>query len=300
MTKMKEIKCLIYGGLLMKLFSNPQTWVAMLITLVTVSLVASSGCVAASDVQNTVTASGSTALLPFSQSAQETFEKKYPQITIIVSGGGSLAGITQVAAGSISIGNSDIDLPFEFKDKGLIDYKVAITPFVFIAHPDVKIDNLTQQQYLDILTGKISNWKAIGGKDQKITIFHKDRYSGASVTIKQIVLKGASITDVSNTQESNTSVRTATATTPGSIGYIDASYVNNTVKMLGYNGVKYSVKNISNGKYPLYGFEHMYTKGAPTYEAKTLIDYIASKEFQEVYIEESGFLPMTKAPKGKI
>ncbi|MBP2653236.1 MAG: phosphate binding protein [Firmicutes bacterium] len=246
------------------------------------------------DVQGTVTASGSTALLPLLKPAQEEFQKKYSKVTVNIAGGGSFTGMNQVATGAVNIGDSDVAIPAELKDKGLVDHQVAVAPFVFVVNPSVTVENLTEQQYIDILTGKITNWKDVGGKDEKITIVHRAKSSGSRATISDIVLKGAAFTDNAVIQDSNGAVRAGIASTPGAIGYIDAAYVDNTVKALAYNGVKYAPENVLNKTYPVFAYEHMYTKGEPTGAVKAFIDYVMSKEFQETYVEKNGFLPMTK------
>lgn len=285
----------------MKLFRNIKICAAVMALVVGMSLVAGCGGkkeeAKGSEIQGTVTASGSTALLPLLKPAQEEFQKKYEKATVSVAGGGSFTGLNQVAAGSVNIGNSDVVATDEYKDKGLVDHQVAVAPFVFIANQDVSVDNLTQQQYVDIMTGKITNWKDVGGKDQKITLIHRAKSSGSRATIAEIVLKGAAFTDNAVIQDSNGAVRSAIASTPGSIGYVDAAYADSTVKSLAYNGEKYSATAVTSGKYPVYAYEHMFTKGEATGAVKAFIDYVMSKEFQETYVEKSGFIPMTKMKK---
>lgn len=287
----------------MKLSRKSKVLAAALALTVGVALVAGCGGAkkeepkAAQDVQGTITASGSTALLPLLKPAAEDFQKKYTKATVNLSGGGSFTGMNQVASGAVNIGNSDVFLPNELKDKGLVDHQVAVAPFVFIANPDVTVDGLTQQQYVDIMTGKITNWKDVGGKDEKITIVHRAKSSGSRATIADIVLKGAEFTDNAVIQDSNGAVRAGVASTPGAIGYVDAAYVDNTVKPLAYNGVKYTADAVINGQYPVFAYEHMYTKGEPTGAVKAFIDYVMSAEVQDKYVEKTGFIPMTKMKK---
>ncbi|WP_378954663.1 phosphate ABC transporter substrate-binding protein [Pelosinus sp. sgz500959] len=285
----------------MKFLQKNKIILTVAALLVGVSLIAGCGGkkeeAKAADVQGTVTASGSTALLPLLKPAQEEFQKKYAKATVTISGGGSFTGLNQVAAGSVNIGNSDVPATNEYKDKGLVDHQVAVAPFVFIVNQDVSVDNLTQQQYVDILTGKTTNWKDVGGKDQKITLIHRAKSSGSRATIAEIVLKGAPFTDNAVIQDSNGAVRSAIASTPGSIGYVDSAYADNTIKSLAYNGEKYSADAVANGKYPVYAYEHMFTKGEATGAVKAFIDYVMSKEFQETYVEKNGFVPMTKMKK---
>ena len=244
-----------------------------------------------------ISASGSTALLPLLKPAQEAFQDKYKDVTVNVAGGGSFTGMNQVAEGSVDIGDSDVNLPDEYKDKGLVDHKVVVEPFVFIVDKANKVDNLTKDQVICILTGKITNWKEVGGDDQKITLIHRAKSSGSRATISDVVLKGANFTDDAVIQDSNGAVRAAIASTPGAIGYVDAPYADDSVKVLKFDGVEYSAQNIIDGKYPIYGYGHMYTKGEPTGAVKAFIDYILSDEFQNSQVEKLGFIPVSKMKK---
>ncbi|QDR83344.1 phosphate ABC transporter substrate-binding protein [Sporomusa termitida] len=249
---------------------------------------------AQAELAGTVTASGSTALLPFLKPAQEEFQKKNAKVTVNIAGGGSFTGQNQVAAGSVNIGNSDVPLQDSLKDKGLVETKLVGIPFVFIVNTDVAVDNLTQQQYVDIFTGKVTNWQDVGGKNQKITIIHRAKSSGSRGAIAEIVLKGAAFTDNAVIQDSNGAVRAAIGSTPGAIGYVDAAYADQSVKTLAYNGVKYSINEVVNGQYPVFTYGRMYTKGEPAGAVKAFIDYATSNEFQEAYAEKNGFVPINK------
>lgn len=248
-------------------------------------------------VEGTVSASGSTALLPLLKPAQEEFQKMHDKVNINIAGGGSFTGMNQVAEGSVQIGNSDVNLPNDYKDKGLVDHKVVVEPFVFIANKELPVNNLTTAQVVDIMTGKVTNWKEVGGPDQAITIIHRAKSSGSRATIAEKVLKGAEFTDKAIIQDSNGAVRAAIANTPGAIGYVDAPYADQTVKTLDFDGVKYSPEAIISGKYTVWSYGHMYTKGEATGATKAFIDYVMSPEFQNTYVEKAGFIPVTKMSK---
>ena len=256
-----------------------------------------SGSGAGTELSGKVSASGSTALLPLLKPAQEAFQDAHEKVTVNVAGGGSFTGMNQVAEGSVDIGNSDVNLPDEYKDKGLVDHKVVVEPFVFIVDKANKVDNLTKQQVIDILTGKITNWSQVGGADQKITLIHRAKSSGSRATISDVVLKGAAFTDDAVSQDSNGAVRAAIASTPGAIGYVDAPYADDSVKVLKFDGVEFSAQNIIDGKYPIYGYGHMYTKGEPTGAVKAFIDFVMSDEFQNAQVEKLGFIPVSKMKK---
>lgn len=248
-------------------------------------------------IEGKISASGSTALLPLLKPAQEEFQNKHAKVTVNVAGGGSFTGMNQVAEGSVDIGNSDVNLPDDYKDKGLVDHKVVVEPFVFIVDKANNIDSLTKDQVVAILTGKVTNWKEVGGSDQKITLIHRAKSSGSRATISDVVLKGADFTDDAVIQDSNGAVRAAISSTPGAIGYVDAPYADDSVKVLKFDGVEFSAQNVIDGKYPIYGYGHMYTKGEPTGAVKAFIDYILSDEFQNAQVEKLGFIPVSKMKK---
>lgn len=252
---------------------------------------------ASSEMTGTVKASGSTALLPLLKAGQEEFQKKNLKVTVNIAGGGSFTGQNQVASGAVDIGNSDVELDSKLKDKGLVEHKLVGIPFVFIANKEVNVDNLTTEQYVGIMTGKITNWKDVGGKDLKITLIHRAPSSGSRATIQQLVLKTEKFTDNAVIQDSNGAVRAAIGSTAGAIGYVDAAYADATVKTLAVDGVKYSLADVTGGKYKILTFGRMFTKGQPAGAVKAFIDYVTGKEFQETYTEKSGFVPLTQMPK---
>ncbi len=241
-----------------------------------------------------VTASGSTALLPLLKAGQEEFTKLNDKVTVNISGGGSFTGQKQVASGAVNIGNSDVAAADDLKGQGLVEHKLVGIPFVFITNKDVAVDNLTKAQYADILTGKIKNWKDVGGKDEKITLIHRAKSSGSRATIAKVVLNKADFTDDAIIQDSNGAVRGAIAATPGAIGYVDAAYADSSVKSLKYNGVAFSTQAVIGGQYPVYTYGRMFTKGEATGAVKAFIDFVTSKDFQEKFAEKSGFVPITK------
>jgi len=247
--------------------------------------------------KKTITAAGSTALQPLVRAAADGFMSKYAGVQVNVSGGGSFTGLNNVASGAIDIGNSDVVVTEELKDKGLVDHQVAVAPFLIIVNRDVTVDTLTKAQLKDIFTGKITNWKDVGGKDEKISIIGRAKSSGSRATISKIVMDGEDFTDAAAAQDSTGNLITAVSQTPGAIGYIDAAYLKDTVKALKYNGVAYSADAVTSGQYPVFAYEHMYTKGEATGSVKAFLDYILSPDFQNTNVEKSGFIPMSKMKK---
>ena len=247
--------------------------------------------------KKTISAAGATALQPLVKIAGDEFMTKNPGVQVNISGGGSMTGLNNVASGAIDIGNSDVPVTVELKDAGLVDHQVCVAPFLLIVNKDVTVDNLTQAQAADIFTGKITNWKDVGGKDAPISIIGRAASSGTRMNIEKIVMEGQKMTDKAAAQDSTGNLLTGIGQTPGAIGYIDAAYLKDTVKALKYNGVAYSADAVINGQYPIYSYEHMYTKGEATGTVKLFLDYIMSNEFQDKNVEKAGFIPISKMKK---
>lgn len=257
----------------------------------TATATAAATAAAKTDLSGTVTASGSSALLPLVKQAATEFMEKNPKVTINVTAGGSGTGIKNVADGTSDIGNSDVEPAAEYKDKGLVDHQVAIAPFALIVNKDVKVDNVTKAQAADIYMGKITNWKEVGGNDAKIVLVHRPDSSGSRTLVKNIILDGKEFSKDGITQENSGAMKTAVVGQSGSIGYVDTPYIDDTIKALKIDGVAYTEDNIKNGTYKLFGVEHMYTKGEAKDATKAFIDYISTKEFQGKQVRDLKFLP---------
>lgn len=249
---------------------------------------------ASESVSGSITAVGSSALQPLAEKAAQMFMDKNKDAVIQVQGGGSGTGLKQVSEGGSDIGNSDVfaeeKLPAD-QAKALVDHKVCVVGFATVANPKVTVDNLTGQQLIDIFTGKITNWKDVGGSDMKIVILNRPASSGTRATFKKYALNGADeAAGTALTEESSGAIKKALNDTDGSISYLALSYIDNTVKTLKYEGVEPTVDNVKSGKYPIWSYEHMYTKGEAAGVAKAFIDYMMSDEFKPSIVE-LGYIP---------
>ncbi|MDA8211364.1 MAG: phosphate ABC transporter substrate-binding protein [Clostridia bacterium] len=242
-----------------------------------------------------VTAVGSTALQPLVEEAATQFMSKNPNAQIVVQGGGSGTGLTQVSQGAADIGNSDV---FAEEKKGidagqLKDHKVAVVGMAAVVNPNVGVKDLTQKQLIDIFTGKITNWKEVGGADQKITLVNRPKGSGTRATFKKYALNG--VEEASGIEEdSSGTVKKIIKETPGAIGYLALAYLDESVLALKLDGVEPKKENIVSGKYPVWSYEHMYTKGEPTGLKKEFLDYMLSSEVQDTIVPKLGYIPATE------
>lgn len=246
----------------------------------------------------TVSVSGSTSVLPLALAAKELFEEQHEWVTINVSGGGSFNGLNQVATGAVNIGMSDIEAPAEIAPD-LVEYRVAISPYVIVVHPDLPVEDLTLEQAAQIFRGEITNWQDAGGPDLPVTVVSRPQSSGSRATIIATVLQNqGDITRDALVQDSNGKVRETIIATPGAIGYLESSYYQPDMgRAVRINGIACSTEAVLSGQYPIYSYGRMYTKGEPTGTAKAYLDFVLSQEFQEGYLQELKFIPAAQMPE---
>ncbi|MBP2000653.1 phosphate transport system substrate-binding protein [Paenibacillus shirakamiensis] len=246
-----------------------------------------------------ILASGSTALQPLVDQVGKKFMDKNSGVSIQVQGGGSGTGLTQVSGGQVQIGNSDVFASEKIKDeaaaKALVDHQVAVVAIAAVTNPEVGVKSLTKQQLVDIFTGKITNWKEVQGKDVKIAIINRPSSSGTRATFEKFAL-GTKTEDLKGSiqEDSSGTVKKLVTETPGAIGYLALSYIDDKVTALQYDGVDANVDNVISGKYPVWAYEHMYTKGEPDASTKAFLDYFMTDEVQNGDITELGYIPFSK------
>jgi phosphate transport system substrate-binding protein len=242
-----------------------------------------------------IVAEGSTTVLPIAQKAAEVFMNNNPGAEISVRGGGSGVGIASLIDGTCDIGDSSRSIKDAELDKAVTNGRspkanvIAMDGICVIVHPSNSVSALSKRQIKDIYTGAISNWKQLGGSDEKIVVISRDSSSGTFEAFGTLVLDGVKVRADALMQASNQAVASTVSRTPGAIGYVGLGYLTSSVKAVDVDGVKASKETVLTGKYSIGRPLFMYTNGAPKGLAKQFIDYILSPEGQKL-VEEEGFV----------
>ena len=257
--------------------------------------------------QEKITIVGSTALQPLAEAVANDYRTNHPHTSIIVQGGGSGTGLSQVQAGAVNIGSADIfaDQQDGINAGKLNDNIVAVSGIVPIVNEHLGIKNLTMDQLQQIFTGQITNWQELGGPDLPITVINRAHGSGTRVAFEQTVLKPGMQAVNAQEQDSNGTVKEIIKNTPGAISYIAFAYLNDQVQAINLDGVAPTAANVTTNKWQLWSYEHMYTQKHPSRATTEFIKYMQSEKVQKTLVTDAHYISIhdmkvEKTPNGKV
>ncbi len=239
---------------------------------------------------------GSTTVLPIVQKVGEAYMEKNPNVNISLSGGGSGNGVkalidnlTDIAMSSREIKSSEVE---KAKANGVEPFAIAVgmDALVPVVHKDNKVQDLSIEQLQAIYTGKITNWKELGGADSRIVVISRDTSSGTYETWELFVMKGQRVMPAALLQASNGAVVQAVSKNKNAIGYIGFGYLDNSLKATKVGGLEATAETALAKSWPLSRELWLYTKGTPAGDVKTFIDFALSPEGQK-HVKDVGFIP---------
>lgn len=256
-------------------------------------------CGAAASAETKIVIDGSTTVGPISKAFADFYKENHSGVNITISESGSGNGVKSLMNNACDIANmSRFMKPAEFKscvDKGILPvaHVVAFDGLAVVVNPKNPVKALTVSQIAGIYTGKISNWKQLGGEDAKIVVVSRDTNSGTYETFNELVLKKAAIAKDAEYVGSNGQARTRVNTTKNAIAYVGLGFVDDTVKPLSVEGILPAAKSVSTGKYPIARPLYMFTNGYPKTgsDVYNFVTLHLSKEGREI-VSDLGYIPV--------
>lgn len=246
---------------------------------------------------------GSDTTLPLTQKAAEAFVKTKPRQTPSVSGGGSGVGISALQMGTADIAQTSRRIKFSERQKlqqgggSLKEVIIAYDALAVVVHPSNPVSKLTREQLEGIFTGRITDWKELGGKPQPIIAYARETSSGTYEFFREVVLEKKNYKDGIMSLPATGAIIQSVSQTPGAIGYVGLAYLNKKVKPVSVSfdaGKSYtapSAKNARNKSYPIVRPLYYYYLSEKASVAKPFVDYVLSPQGQRI-VTEIGFIPL--------
>jgi len=231
-----------------------------------------------------ISMNGSTSMEKVVNALAEAFNEKYPGVTVEPQFTGSGSGIEAVTKGTTDIGNSSRNLKDSEKANGIEENIIAIDGIAVIVGNDNSVSDLTKQQLIDIYTGKITNWKDLGGADQPIVVIGREAASGTRGAFEEL-LEIADACKYAQEIDSTGGVVAKVQETQGAIGYVSLDVLNGQVKALKLDGVEATEANIKADTYFLKRPFVMATKGSIAEQnenVKAFFEFVQSDEGKEI------------------
>jgi len=260
---------------------------------------------------NSIQIKGSDTMVNLGQAWAEKYMEESPEDFVAVTGGGSGTGLSSLISGSCDIAMSSRNIKDKeialAKQKGInpFEIRIALDGLAVVTSPANPVGKLTLEQLAGIFTGRISNWKEVGGKDERIVILSREVNSGTHVYFKEHVLRN---NNTNGKEEfapsalmlsSSQAIADEVAANPSAIGYYGMGYISSKQKTIAVarddkaEYVEPSIENVLSGKYPISRPLFLYTNDQPQGLIKKFVDYALSKEGQDIVVK-TDFVPVKK------
>lgn len=233
----------------------------------------------------TLQIAGSTSVQPVVEKLAQAYMKEHPNVRINVQGGGSGLGIRTTEQGIVQIGMSSEELKSDEKTQ-LNSYTLGEDGIVVAVNNANNVTSLTKEQVRDIFSGKITNWKQVGGQDVQVHVIVREAGSGTMDAFKNLVMGTTKVREDAIVQSSTEAVKQAVKQDPGAIGFVSMAHMSSDVKALKIGGVSPSDETVSNGSYELQRPFLLLFKGQPTGVAKEFLEWVKGPEAQAIIKEE--------------
>jgi len=252
---------------------------------------------------------GSDTMVNLGQAWAEAFNKLHPEVNIAVTGGGSGTGIAALISGTCDIAESSRAVAekeiTQGKAAGCVfnEELVALDGIIVVVHPSNPVGALTMEALREIFLGNIRSWKQVGGPDWPVVLLSREVNSGTHIFFKEHVLRrGKSkgpeeFSPRSLMMPSSYAIAEEVARNENAIGYYGLGYISPRQKVVAVAAgekepfIKADLETIRSGRYPISRPLFLYTNGKPQGAVKAFIDFVHSKEGQEI-VQRTDFVPI--------
>ena len=248
------------------------------------------------------TIKGSDTVLPLTQKEAEEYLKRNKSAKMTITGGGSGVGISALLDGTTEIAMSSRKIKFDERSKfqqagkTVVEKIIAYDALAVIVNPANKVSQLTREQLEGIYTGKINNWKEVGGEDMAIVVYSRETSSGTYEFFKEHILKNKNYKSSVLSMPATGAIIQSISQTKGAVGYVGLAYINDKVKALkvSYDGKKFvapSIETAKNKTYPVVRPLYFYYEKKSEAKVNPFINFILSAEGQKI-VSKEGYVPV--------
>jgi phosphate transport system substrate-binding protein len=243
----------------------------------------------------TISMSGATASFPLLELLATKYHTLHHNVNFKIAQGGASVGISDAAAGRVSIGNSSRP-PQAGDPAGLLFYPIAKYFVCVVTNPANPVSNLTSAQVQQIFTGKVRNWSQVSGATATgpIDVYSRTSVAGVLTTFQNTLLGGSKVGSFATQEASEGLMQNAVKKDPSGIGFLsDYFALTKGINAVAYNGTACSVANVVSGTYPGVSDFYEVTKGPASGQNEAFIYWIQSSAAAKKIIE-SNWIPLGK------
>lgn len=247
--------------------------------------------------ENIIVISGSDTMLELNENLAKEFMKNHPDISIYVKGGGTRVGINDlinnrcdIAAASRNLLPEESMLLAKYYGSLALVYLIAKDGLSLYVNPHNIVNDLSLIQVKDIFTGRVRNWKDVGGEDKEIILVSRNPNSGTYQFFKEHILEGENYSDKLITFNSTKDMIKFIRNNDNAIGFGGMGF-NDGVVQIRIEGVYPSEQNIRNDTYPITRYLHFLLRKSPSGNVKKFLDWVLSAAGQNI-IRNSGFISL--------
>jgi len=239
---------------------------------------------------------GSSTIAPILQKVSEALHAEDPSIRIDVETGGSGRGIQDAQTKQSNLGMASRDLKPE-EQKGLVVRPIAFDGIGLIVHESNPVASLTKQQVIDLYTGKLTDWKDVGGTPGEIYLVSKaEGRATLTVFLEHFKLKSSDIPADAIVGDNAQGVRLVVGN-PSAIGYVSIGEALSAVqrgedlRVVALDGIQATEKSVADGTYPLRRNLNLLFPESVDPIGEKILEYLADPKGASVLIE-LGFTPL--------